>query len=131
MNDHALPDIDRSDPILRAVPFPGDLNGNGHIFGGWVLSQMDIAGGIIVKRFTRHVCATVAIESMSFIAPIHVGDIVSVYGDVMKIGRTSLSVRMEVIATRRDGDVDVKVTEGIFTYVALDDDLRPLAVERD
>ena len=113
-------------PVLRTVPHPGDINANGHIFGGWVLSQMDIAGGIISRRAAQGPVATVAIEAMEFIAPVLLGDVVSVYGAIERRGRTSLAIRIEVIATRGDDDeTQVKVTSGLFTFVALDDQHRP------
>jgi acyl-CoA thioesterase YciA len=118
----------RPDPILRVVPAQRDINSNGHIFGGWVLSQMDIAGGIISRRVAQGPCATVAINAMEFLAPILVGDVISVYGEVVKRGRTSLGIKLEVVATRGDDQEQVKVTEGLFTFVALDDHHRPRAL---
>src|SRR6478736_7046969 len=87
-------------PVLRVVPGPSDINANGHIFGGWVLSQMDIAAGIVASRRAGGSVATVAIEAMEFIAPIHLRDLISVYAEVERVGRTSMAVRIEVIATR-------------------------------
>ncbi len=118
------------EPILRVVPGPGDINANGHIFGGWVLSQMDIAAGIVASRRAGGSVATVAIEKMEFIAPIHLRDVISVYADVERVGRTSMSVRIEVIATRDRGAENIKVTEGLFTFVALDEQHRPQPVDR-
>jgi acyl-CoA thioesterase YciA len=118
------------DPILRVVPGPGDINANGHIFGGWVLSQMDIAAGIVASRRADGPVATVAIEKMEFIAPIHLRDLISVYAHVERVGRTSMGVRIEVIATRDRGATNVKVTEGLFTFVALDEQHRPRPVEK-
>ena len=119
---------DRRDPILRVSPRPADINSNGHIFGGWVLAQMDIAGGIIASKICQGACATVAIEKMEFIAPILMRDIISVYGWLERRGRTSMAIRLEVIATRDRGDQQVKVTEGLFTFVALDENHRPRAL---
>ena len=116
------------EPILRVIPKPGDINSNGHIFGGWVLSQMDSAGGIIAGRIAQGRCATVAIETMEFIAPILLSDIVSIYATVERRGRTSVAIRLDVIAHRERGAIDVKVTTGVFTFVALDDDFRPRAL---
>jgi acyl-CoA thioesterase YciA len=113
------------EPILRTAPRPADINSNGHIFGGWVLSQMDIAGGIVAGRAAQGRCATVAIESMEFIAPILLTDLVSIYASIERRGRTSIAIRLDVIAHRDRGAVDVKVTSGVFTFVALDDDFRP------
>ena len=116
-------------PVLRVVPGPSDINANGHIFGGWVLSQMDIAAGIVASRRARGPVATVAIETMKFIAPIHLRDVISVYAHVERIGRTSMGVRIEVVAQRDLGTTEVKVTEGLFTFVALDADNRPRPID--
>lgn len=117
------------EPILRVVPGPTDINANGHIFGGWVLSQMDIAAGIVASRRARGPVATVAIERMEFISPINLRDLISVYAVVERVGRTSMGVRIEVTATRNGGANEVKVTEGLFTFVALDDQHRPRPVD--
>ena len=116
------------DPILRVVPRPADINAYGHIFGGWVLSQMDIAGGIVAGRVAQGAVATVAIETMEFIAPILLRDIISLYAHVERRGRTSLAIRIEVIATRDGGRTEERVTEGVFTFVALDENHRPRAL---
>jgi acyl-CoA thioesterase YciA len=116
-------------PVLRVVPGPSDINANGHIFGGWVLSQMDIAAGIVASRRARGPVATVAIEAMKFITPIHLRDVISVYAHVERIGRTSMGVHIEVIAQRDLGATEVKVTEGLFTFVALDADNRPRPID--
>ena len=115
----------RREPILRVVPRPADINANGHIFGGWVLSQMDIAGGIVAGREAQGAVATVAIETMEFIAPILLRDIISIYAHIERRGRSSLAIRLEVMATRDRGEKEVKVTEGVFTFVALDANHRP------
>lgn len=114
----------RREPILRVVPQPGDINSNGHIFGGWVLSQMDTAGGIVASDEAEGPVATVAIEAMEFIAPILLRDLISVYAHVERRGRTSLAIRIEVVASRDRGE-DVRVTNGLFTFVAIDEDHRP------
>jgi len=117
-------------PVLRVIPGPGDINANGHIFGGWVLSQMDIAAGIVASRRANGPVATVAIEAMKFIEPIHLRDLISVYAHVERIGRTSMGVRIEVIAERDLGATQVKVTEGLFTFVALDANHRPRPIDQ-
>ena len=122
--------VTNRDPVLRVVPGPTDINANGHIFGGWVLSQMDIAGGITASKRAQGPVATVAIDGMEFIAPIHLRDLISVYAEVEKVGRTSMKVRIEVVATRDRGASEVKVTEGLFTFVALDEHNRPRAVDQ-
>ena len=113
-----------SEPTLRTMPRPGDINANGHIFGGWVLSQMDIAGGIVAGRVAQGNVATVAIDAMEFIGPILLGDIISVYAHVERRGRTSMAIRIDVVATRGKDQEEVKVTHGLFTFVALDENAR-------
>ena len=120
----------RREPILRVIPGPADINANGHIFGGWVLSQMDIAAGIVASRRSKGPVATVAIEAMEFIAPIHLRDLIAVYAEVERVGRTSMGVRIEVVAARDFGATEVKVTEGLFTFVALDADHRPRPIDQ-
>jgi acyl-CoA thioesterase YciA len=120
--------LDRA-PVLRVVPGPSDINANGHIFGGWVLSQMDIAAGIVASQRANGPVATVAIDRMEFIQPIHLRDIISVFAHIEKVGRTSMGVRIEVMATRDRGATEVKVTEGLFTFVALDENHRPRAID--
>lgn len=116
------------DPIVRTVPQPGDMNGNGDIFGGWVLSQMDIAGGTLAARAAKGRVATVAITAMTFVQPIKVGDLVSIYGDVSKIGRTSITVALETIVQRRHDPAPIQVTHGTFVFVAIDEDGNPRPV---
>src|SRR6478672_8732469 len=123
-----MTEFDRA-PILRVMPGPADINANGHIFGGWVLSQMDIAAGIVARLRARGPVATVAIEAMEFIAPIHLRDLISVYAKVERVGRTSMAVKIEVIAERDLGQTEVKVTEGVFTFVALDESHQPRRVD--
>jgi acyl-CoA thioesterase YciA len=125
-----MTEAERQEPILRVVPRPGDINSNGHIFGGWVLSQMDIAAGIVAAREADGAVATVAIEAMEFIAPILLHDIISIYARIERMGRTSMGIRIEVIADRERGSQQVKVTEGLFTFVALDENHRPRPVKR-
>ena len=120
---------DPRQPTLRVTPGPSDINSNGHIFGGWVLSQMDIAAGIVAARRANGAVATVAIERMEFIAPIELRDLISVYAAVERVGRTSMVIRIEVVADRDRGDKQIKVTEGLFTFVALDENHRPRAVD--
>ncbi|BBD99439.1 acyl-CoA thioesterase [Sphingobium amiense] len=116
---------ERNEAVLRVVPRLRDINANGHIFGGWVLSQMDIAGGIVAHRIAHGAVATVAIEGMKFISPILLGDIVSVYATEERRGRTSVAIRIEVIATRGIAQEQVPVTSGVYTFVALDANHKP------
>jgi acyl-CoA thioesterase YciA len=116
---------ERGEVILRVMPQLSDINANGHIFGGWVLSQMDIAGGIVASRIAQGAVATVAIESMTFITPILLGDVVSVYASEERRGRTSVAIRIDVVATRGIGLEEVVLTSGVYTFVALDAQHRP------
>lgn len=113
------------DPTLRVVPRPADINTNGHIFGGWVLAQMDIAGGIVAQGAANGAVATVAIEAMEFLSPILIGDVISVYAAIERRGRTSLAIRVEVFARRHGVAGELRVTSGLFTFVALDENFRP------
>ncbi|MDE2228802.1 MAG: acyl-CoA thioesterase [Alphaproteobacteria bacterium] len=116
------------EPTLRAIAMPADSNARGDIFGGWLLSQMDLAGGSAAMRRTKGRVATVAITSMTFHKPVFIGDEVSAYTEVVKIGRTSLAIRIEAWARRFAAEETVKVTEGLFTYVAIDADRKPRPV---
>ena len=106
---------------LQTVAMPADTNANGDIFGGWLLSQMDIAGGVAASEVTGGRIATVAIEGMSFLTPVHVGAVVTCYCDILDTGQSSVRVLIEVwINSQHDGE-PIKVTEGEFIYVAIDD----------
>ena len=113
------------EPAIRAMAMPGDANANGDIFGGWVLSQMDLAGGAVTAQVVQGRTATVAIEAMTFHKPVFIGDLVSCYVEVVKTGRTSVTVKIDTFAKRRFGGAEVKVTEGTFIYVAIDAEGRP------
>ena len=114
-----------AEPALRTLAMPADANPNGDIFGGWVLAQMDLAGGVAAARCARGRTVTVAVEAMRFHAPIAVGDLVTCYAEVVKTGTTSITVDIQTWARRRRGPVEVRVTEGTFIYVAIDDNGRP------
>jgi len=119
----SLPD---KDPTLRVVPVPADANYHGDIFGGWIMSQVDIAGSIPASRRARGRIATVAVNSFVFKQPVMIGDLVSFYAEVTNVGRTSITVSVEVYAQRNPTDVVcVKVTEASLTYVATGADRRP------
>jgi acyl-CoA thioesterase YciA len=118
----------RTEPALRTIAMPADTNPNGDIFGGWLLSQMDLAGGSVASQRARGRVVTVALTGMTFHLPVHVGDEVSCYGVIEKVGRTSITIRVETWVRRRDGGETVKVTEGTFTYVAIDKTGRPRPV---
>lgn len=114
-----LPD---KQPALRVMPMPADLNPSGDVFGGWVMSMVDIAGAIPAHRRARSRVATVAVNAFAFKQPVSVGDLVSFYAEVVSVGRTSITVDVEVYAERDpENPVVVKVTEATLTYVALDD----------
>ena len=117
------------EPLLRVVPMPADANQHGDIFGGWIMSQVDIAGGVLAARHARGRVATVAVKSFLFKQPVFIGDVLSFYADVVRIGNTSITVTLEVYAERRpETPTVVKVTEATLTYVAVGPDRRPRPV---
>ena len=113
---------------LQTSPMPKDTNASGDIFGGWLVSQMDIAGGIAAAQIAKGRVATVAIDRMSFMIPVKVGSIVSCYTDVLNVGRSSIQVQVEVWMRELSSNESVKVTEGIFVFVALDGHGRTRAI---
>jgi len=115
-------------PALRTMAMPGDTNPSGDIFGGWLLSQMDIAGGSMARQRAQGRITTVGIEAMTFHAPVLVGDEVSCYTTVERVGRTSMRIKIETWVRRGDRFDHIKVTEGMFTYVAIDENRRPRPV---
>lgn len=112
----------------RTLAMPKDANLNGDIFGGWVVSQMDIAGASEAYKKAKCRVTTVAIDSMSFLSPIHVGDFVCCYAKLLKVGRTSLQVKVSTWAVSATGEGRHQVTEGLFVYVAIDDKGRPIPI---
>ena len=118
-------------PALRVVPMPADANHNGDIFGGWIMAQVDVAGGTVAGRVARGRVATVSVNSFVFKQPVQIGDVLSFFVEVLRVGNTSITVEVEVYAERRPADPTVvKVTEATLTYVAVDRDGRPRAVPR-
>lgn len=113
------------EPTLRVVPMPSDANFNGDIFGGWIMSQVDIAGSIPAVQLANGRVTTVAVNSFVFKQPVYIGDLVSFYAQVVRIGRTSITVQVEVYANRRSLHEIVKVTDATLTYVAVDEHRRP------
>ena len=108
-------------PALRVMPMPADANQNGDIFGGWIMAQVDIAGGTIAGRLARGRVATVAVKEFVFKQPVQIGDVLSLYADVVRIGNTSITIDVQVYAERgREEAKVVKVTEAALTYVAID-----------
>ncbi len=118
----------RAEPALRAIAMPADANPHGDIFGGWLLSQMDLAGGTAATRRAKGRTVTVAITAMTFHRPVFIGDEVTCYAEIVKVGRTSITVKVESWARRGTGEEYIAVTEGIFTYVAIGDDRQPCPV---
>ena len=117
-------------PALRVVPMPADANHNGDIFGGWIMAQVDVAGGAAAGRIARGRVATVAVKEFVFKQPVQIGDVLSFYADVVRVGNTSITVNVEVYAQRNPTDIEtVKVTEATLTYVAVGPDRRPRPVK--
>jgi acyl-CoA thioesterase YciA len=125
---HIPPD---THPAIRTIAMPADTNPDGDIFGGWLMAQMDLAAGTAARRRARGRCATVAVDAMSFLTPVAVGDEVSLYAQVTKVGRTSMKIEVEAWRRKRDGEAVMKVTEAMFTFVAIDEkhQPRPIPIE--
>ena len=119
------------EPAIRTLAMPADANPSGDIFGGWVLSQMDLAGGAVAAQRAGGRVATVAVTAMTFHRPVLVGDEVSCFGEVVRVGRTSIAVHVESWARRGFGGERIKVTEGLFTFVAIGPDRKPRPVPGD
>ncbi|MDF2995473.1 MAG: acyl-CoA thioesterase [Xanthobacteraceae bacterium] len=115
-------------PVIRTIAMPADTNPAGDIFGGWLMVHMDLAAGSVATRTARGRAATIAVEAMTFHSPVLVGDEVSFYGSVISIGRTSIRIRIQAWRRKREDDAVVKVTEAIFTFVAIDENRRPRPV---
>ncbi|WP_033068715.1 acyl-CoA thioesterase [Thalassospira australica] len=118
-------------PSVRAVAMPADTNPTGDIFGGWLMSQMDLAAGTAAARRAKGRTATVFVDSMSFLRPVHVGDEVSIFTDIIHVGRTSLRINVEAWRQTRYEETSEKVTEGIFTFVALNEDGKSRPLDRE
>ena len=119
----------RRDPAVRSLAMPADTNPAGDIFGGWILAQMDIAAGCVAYERARGRVATVAVDGMTFHQPVNVGDIVSCYAEIVRVGRSSIALKVEAWAKRRWTGEEVMVTQGLFTCVAIDDERRPRPVD--
>ena len=116
------------DPTLRVVPMPSDANYSGDIFGGWIMSQVDIAGSIPAVQVAKGRVATIAVNSFLFKQPVLIGDLVSFYATISKVGRTSITVDVEVFAQRQSLHEIVKVTDATLTYVAVDEKRKPRVI---
>ena len=122
---------DYREPVIRVTAMPADANAYGDIFGGWLLSQMDMGAGLIAARYSRGRAATIALDGMQFHKPVKVGDEVTVYGELRRVGRTSMTIGIEAWRRHRHEEERVKVTEAVFTFVAIDDAGRPRAIEQE
>jgi acyl-CoA thioesterase YciA len=128
MDDIDSTPLPQGDLALQIVAMPKDTNGSGDIFGGWLLSQMDIAGGVTAAEVAGGRVSTVAIDGMAFLTPVHVGAVVSCYTDILEVGRSSIRIMVEVwINSMHDGE-PIKVTEGEFVFVAIDQNRRTRTV---
>jgi len=123
-----MSDQPQGELTIQVLAMPADTNPSGDVFGGWLLSQMDIAGGALAARVAKGRVATVAITAMTFVQPIKVGDMVSIYGDVVKVGRTSITITLETVVHRRQDETDLRVTHGTFVFVAIDNEGKPRPV---
>ena len=121
----------QGDLCTRTLAMPADTNQNGDIFGGWLLSQMDIGGGVYAAKITKTRNVTVAIDAINFRKPVNVGDLVSVHAKLVRIGRTSITVHLEAWVIRRKEIKPILVTDGNFTYVSIDDEGRPQPIQRN
>jgi acyl-CoA thioesterase YciA len=119
------------DLCIRTLAMPADTNANGDIFGGWLLSQMDLGGGVFASKVAQSRTVTVAIEAMNFRKAVYVGDLVSVYANLVRVGRTSVTLHIEAWVLRRKEVLSILVTDGNFTYVSIDDHGHPQAIRRD
>ena len=131
---HAPPSTETEplgDLSIRTLAMPADTNANGDIFGGWLLSQMDIGGGIFASKIAKSRTVTVAIEAINFRKPVYVGDLVSVHATLVRIGNTSVTVHLEAWVMRRKETHSILVTDGNFTYVSIDDDGHPQPIQQD
>lgn len=128
MNTGSIP---RGEITIQTLAMPADTNANGDIFGGWLVSQMDLAAGVLAKKIAKGRVATVAINSMTFLKPVHVGDVVSCHVDLLKQGNTSLTIAVEVWAQAATGLQKYRVTEGVFVFVAIDETGKPRQVPKN
>ena len=130
MNDLDSMPLPQGDLALQVIAMPKDTNADGDIYGGWLLQQMDLAGGAAARDVARGRVATVAVTGMSFLTPVHMGAVVSCYADVLEVGRTSIRIVVEVwISSQHDGE-PIKVTEGIFVFVAIDSNGRSRQIDQ-
>ena len=117
-----------TEPAIRVVAMPADTNPYGDIFGGWLLSMMDSAAGTVAARHSKGRAVTIAVDGMTFHRPVKVGDVLSVYADIVAVGRTSMKIDVAAWSRPRDGEDSFKVTHAIFTFVAIDEDRKPRVI---
>ncbi|STX52819.1 acyl-CoA thioesterase YciA [Legionella busanensis] len=122
--------VPRGEVTIQTLAMPADTNANGDIFGGWLVSQMDLAAGVLAKKLSQGRAATVAINSMTFLKPVRVGDIVSCYAELVKLGKSSMTIDVEVWAEPATGFGKFRVTEGTFVFVAIDEHGKPREVPK-
>jgi acyl-CoA thioesterase YciA len=113
------------EPLIRVIAMPADTNPSGDIFGGWLMAQMDLAAGNLAHRIAKGRCVTAAVDGMAFLSPVHVGDEVSFYADLLSMGRTSMKITVEAERRTRFQTETIPVTKAVFTFVAIDEDRRP------
>lgn len=126
-----MSDQPKGELVIQTIAMPKDTNPNGDIFGGWLMSQMDLGSGILASKTAQTRVVTVAMEGMSFLQPVRVGDTVACYAWVEKIGRTSMTIPVEVWVTRYMTGEQTRVTHGVFIYVAVDGSGKPIPVKRE
>ncbi|HET7409639.1 MAG TPA: hotdog domain-containing protein [Paracoccaceae bacterium] len=123
-----MSDPPRGEITLQTVPLPADSNANGDIFGGWLMSQMDLGASVLARRRAQGRVATVAVDAMQFLKPVEIGDVVSIHARMLREGRSSMRIDLEVWVTREPGNTRLKVTEAVFTFVAIDEEGRSRAL---
>ena len=119
------------EPVIRITAMPADANSYGDIFGGWLMGLMDMGAGLIAARLAHGRAVTVAMDGMQFLAPVKIGDEVSVYGQMVRIGRTSMAINVEAWRRHRHAEERIKVTEAVFSFVAIDDDGKPRPIKQE
>lgn len=115
---------------IKVIAMPADTNSDGNIFGGWILSQMDLAGVVTARKISKHKVVTVAIDNIQFLKPVFVGDLVECFTSIEKIGKTSITIDIEVIVERKEDGHKEHVTKGKFVYVAMDDNMKPVVFSK-
>ena len=121
--------LPQRDPVIRITAMPADANANGDIFGGWLMSLMDMGAGLVAARRSKGRSTTIAVDGMQFLAPVKIGDEVSVYAELLRVGHSSMRIAIEAWRRHRHAEEAVKVTEAVFTFVAVDLDGRPRPVD--